>query len=125
MQDRAHRARARRRLDRLVPNYGGYPNNNRPVTDLNGRTGLKAIDFEPHPQVDNGATWIAALRVDASELMPKGGLSGANGQAESIVPAPPAVQATCSAGIGPLHFSVRRSRLGYFKHLWQIPPRLF
>ena len=33
----------------LFPNYGGYPNNNRPITNLNDRTVLKTIDFNPHP----------------------------------------------------------------------------
>jgi carbonic anhydrase len=28
----------------LLPNYNGYPNNNRPVANLNGRTVLKSID---------------------------------------------------------------------------------
>ena len=28
----------------LFPSYGGYPNNNRPVANLNGRTVLKSID---------------------------------------------------------------------------------
>ncbi len=33
----------------LFPNYGGYPNNNRPVTDQNGRTVLKTFGFNPLP----------------------------------------------------------------------------
>ena len=28
----------------LFPNYGGYPNNNRPIANQNGRTVLKSID---------------------------------------------------------------------------------
>jgi carbonic anhydrase len=31
-------------LIHLFPNYGGYPNNNRPVANQNGRTVLKSID---------------------------------------------------------------------------------
>jgi len=30
------------------PNYGGYANNNRPVTNLNGRTVLKSVNVPPH-----------------------------------------------------------------------------
>jgi carbonic anhydrase len=33
----------------MFPNYGGFPNNNRPVTNLNGRTVLKTIDFNQWP----------------------------------------------------------------------------
>jgi carbonic anhydrase len=33
----------------LFPNYGGYPNNNRPIADENDRTVLKAIDFSRRP----------------------------------------------------------------------------
>ncbi|MGA7239734.1 MAG: carbonic anhydrase family protein [Bryobacteraceae bacterium] len=33
----------------LFPNYGGYSNNNRPVANLNNRTVLKTIDFNPWP----------------------------------------------------------------------------
>jgi carbonic anhydrase len=33
----------------LFPNYSGYPNNNRPTTNLNGRTVLKTVDFNPWP----------------------------------------------------------------------------
>jgi carbonic anhydrase len=33
----------------LFPNYGGYPNNNRPIANQNGRTVLKTIDFNPWP----------------------------------------------------------------------------
>jgi carbonic anhydrase len=31
------------------PNYAGYPNNNRPIADQNGRTVLKTFDFNPWP----------------------------------------------------------------------------
>jgi carbonic anhydrase len=32
-------------LIRLFPNYGGYPNNNRPIANQNGRTVLKTVDI--------------------------------------------------------------------------------
>ena len=33
----------------FFPNYGGYPNNNRPIANQNGRTVLKTIDFNTWP----------------------------------------------------------------------------
>jgi carbonic anhydrase len=33
----------------LFPDYGGYPNNNRPIADQNSRTVLKSIDFNQWP----------------------------------------------------------------------------
>ena len=32
----------------LFPNYGGYPNNNRPIANQNGRSVLKSIDSPWH-----------------------------------------------------------------------------
>jgi carbonic anhydrase len=33
----------------LFPNYDGYPHNNRPIADQNGRTVLKTVEFSQWP----------------------------------------------------------------------------